>query len=243
VQKLAIQVAHTNRAFGDRLVAELRASDLLPLLRVFEQNGHHETARRVRALCSRIFRFAVATGRCENDPAAVLTGALASPGRGGYSAITDREGRALEASPVVRALVGLESIDGLQLEASAADRLRREQARLEPVLAALGVASPPIGPEDIVSIHSFDTTLGPERLQALGTRMFQLVDGGQVPFNIQVEDANLTPGELSPAVSNFEFPDVGRVIAGTLDVIEPLGEGLRDAGLETKPRLAIELRY
>jgi len=142
-------------------------------------------------------------------------------------AITDREGRALEASPVVRALVGLESIDGLQLEASAADRLRREQARLEPVLAALGVASPPIGPEDIVSIHSFDTTLGPERLQALGTRMFQLVDGGQVPFNIQVEDANLTPGELSPAVSNFEFPDVGRVIAGTLDVIEPLGEGLR----------------
>lgn len=142
-------------------------------------------------------------------------------------AITDRDGAPLSATPIVEALVGLEAIDDLGLEEAVADRLRRERARLQPVLNALAVASPPVRPEDIVSIHSFDTTLGPERLQALGTRMFQLIDEGEVPFRIRIDDANLTPGELSPAVSNAEFPDVGRVIEGRLDVIQPLGEGLR----------------
>ncbi|RDC71480.1 DUF4102 domain-containing protein, partial [Rhodovulum sp. 12E13] len=102
VKKLAHQIDHTIRAFGDRPIAELRASDLLPLLRVFERGGKHETARQVRALCSRIFRYAVATDRCENDPAAVLTGALVSPPRSGYPAITNRE----EVGALMRALRG-----------------------------------------------------------------------------------------------------------------------------------------
>lgn len=91
LEKLVLHIGHTNRAFGDRPIADLRASDILPLLRVFEQAGKHETARRVRTLCSRIFRYAVATDRCENDPAAVLTGALAAPPPGEFAAVTDRE--------------------------------------------------------------------------------------------------------------------------------------------------------
>ena len=38
-----------------------------------------ETARRLRATIGEVFRFAVATGRAENDPTGALRGALATP--------------------------------------------------------------------------------------------------------------------------------------------------------------------
>ncbi|MEM9112852.1 MAG: hypothetical protein AAGD10_04780 [Myxococcota bacterium] len=142
-------------------------------------------------------------------------------------AITDREDTPLGATAEVRALLGIDSVESLGLEAAVEARIRRERDRLVPLLAALAVASPPIGPEDIVSVHSFDTTQGPERLQRLGERVFELIDTGSVPFNITVDDAILTPAELSPAVNNAQFPDVGRVIKGRLDVLNVLSEGLR----------------
>jgi integrase len=47
-------------------------------LRKIEVRGVHETAHRIRALCSQIFRYGIATGRCSRDPAADLRGALVS---------------------------------------------------------------------------------------------------------------------------------------------------------------------
>jgi integrase len=64
------------RAFADRPVAEITASELLGLLREIEGRGLYETARRLRSTCGMVFRYAIATGRAERDPSADLRGAL-----------------------------------------------------------------------------------------------------------------------------------------------------------------------
>ena len=50
---------------ASRPVAELKPVDMLAALRRIEVKGKHETARRCRSFSSRVFRYAVATGRTE----------------------------------------------------------------------------------------------------------------------------------------------------------------------------------
>jgi integrase len=52
---------------------------LLEILQGMVKKGNLEAARQVRSFASRVFRFAVATLRCEHDIAALLIGALPSP--------------------------------------------------------------------------------------------------------------------------------------------------------------------
>lgn len=70
-------------------IIDISAPELLKLLRRIEAKGTHETAHRVRSLVSRIFRYAIATGRAERDPAADLMGALAPARTQNFAAITD----------------------------------------------------------------------------------------------------------------------------------------------------------
>jgi integrase len=70
-------------------IVDVSAPELLKVLRRIEANGNHETAHRCRSLCSRIFRYAIATGRAERDPAADLQGALAPTKATSFAAITD----------------------------------------------------------------------------------------------------------------------------------------------------------
>jgi integrase len=65
-------------ALGNRPTGQIEPPELLDVLRKIEIRGIHETAHRVRALCSQIFRYGIATGRCSRDPAADLRGALVS---------------------------------------------------------------------------------------------------------------------------------------------------------------------
>ena len=51
----------------------------------------HETARRCRSFAGRVFRYAVATGRGESDPSAILRGALIVPKVKHHAAILDPE--------------------------------------------------------------------------------------------------------------------------------------------------------
>lgn len=76
-------------ALGERPVAEIAPAELLDALRVVEAKGHLETARRMRSLASRIFRYAVATSRAQSDPSALLRGALAAPRVKNHAAIVD----------------------------------------------------------------------------------------------------------------------------------------------------------
>jgi integrase len=57
-------------------IAEITAPQILATLRAVEHRGAHELARRARSVVGQIFRYAIATGRAERDPAADLKGAL-----------------------------------------------------------------------------------------------------------------------------------------------------------------------
>jgi integrase len=61
---------------GARPLGEITPPELLTALRRVEGRGLYESARRLRAICGSVFRYAVATGRAERDPAADLRGAL-----------------------------------------------------------------------------------------------------------------------------------------------------------------------
>jgi integrase len=61
---------------GTRPVHEISSPELLRLLRRLENRGIIDTAHRVKQNCGQIFRYAVATGRADRDPAADLKGAL-----------------------------------------------------------------------------------------------------------------------------------------------------------------------
>jgi integrase len=64
---------------GDRPIADIKAPEILAGLRTVEKRGRHETAVRLRALVGQVFRYAIATGRCESDPTFALRGALTTP--------------------------------------------------------------------------------------------------------------------------------------------------------------------
>ncbi len=76
-------------AFGRQPIAEIKAPQLLAVLRTIEGRGRHETAHRVRALFGRVARFAIATGRAERDISADLRGALAPVATSHFAALTD----------------------------------------------------------------------------------------------------------------------------------------------------------
>ena len=96
---------------------------MLAVLRPLEAAGHLETARRLRAAISRIFRFAAAQGVVEADPTALLRGAILPPRPVHRAALVDREGfaRLLRAIDVYRGKNPLVR-DGLMLLALTAAR-------------------------------------------------------------------------------------------------------------------------
>ena len=74
---------------GKRPIAEIKAPELLSVLRRVETRGALESAHRIRTICGQVFRYAVATGRAERDPAADLRGALPQPQEKHMAAITE----------------------------------------------------------------------------------------------------------------------------------------------------------
>ncbi|MGY9371870.1 tyrosine-type recombinase/integrase [Citrobacter pasteurii] len=61
---------------GTRSVGEIKPLELLNVLRKIEKRGALEKMRKVRQRCSEVFRYAIATGRAEFNPAADLSSAL-----------------------------------------------------------------------------------------------------------------------------------------------------------------------
>lgn len=75
--------------FGGRPVSEIRAPELLDALRQVEKRGAVYTATRLREMSGQIFRYAIATGRADYNPAADLRGALQAPSVTHRAALTD----------------------------------------------------------------------------------------------------------------------------------------------------------
>ena len=64
---------------GRRPVADIRAPELLSVLRRIESRGAVETAHRAMQNCGQVFRYAIATGRAERNPTGDVRGALPPP--------------------------------------------------------------------------------------------------------------------------------------------------------------------
>jgi integrase len=73
----------------DYPVVDIKPIDLLAALKRIEAKGKYETTRRCRSFAGRVFRYAVATGRGESDPSAILRGALVVPKVKHHAAILD----------------------------------------------------------------------------------------------------------------------------------------------------------
>ena len=87
---------------GRRPVGEITAPELLAALRKVEARGAVETAHRARMLAGLVFRYAIATGRAERNPAADLVGALAQPQGEHFASMTEPD----QVAPLLRALYG-----------------------------------------------------------------------------------------------------------------------------------------
>ncbi len=70
-------------------IEAITAPALLQLLRRVEDRGAIETAHRVKQACGQVFRYGIATGRCERDPSADLKDALKPVIVKHHAAITD----------------------------------------------------------------------------------------------------------------------------------------------------------
>jgi integrase len=75
--------------FGRRPLNEVTPKMVLDTCRRIEKEGKLETAKRIKAKCGQVFRYAVATGRAESDPTRDLNGALKPPQTKHRAAITN----------------------------------------------------------------------------------------------------------------------------------------------------------
>lgn len=74
---------------GQRPLRDLKAPELLAVLREIEGRGTLETAFRIKQSIGAVFRYGVATQRADFDPTITLRGALTPPPERHYAAITN----------------------------------------------------------------------------------------------------------------------------------------------------------
>jgi integrase len=87
---------------GSRTIGEIKAPELLSVIRRVESRGTLDTAHRIKILAGQVFRYAVATGRAERDPSGDLRGALPPKRQKHRAAITEPK----EAAGLLRAIDG-----------------------------------------------------------------------------------------------------------------------------------------
>ena len=63
----------------DRTIVDISAAEVLTVLRKVEARGRLESARRLRAVISAVFRYGIASARATIDPTFALQGALTTP--------------------------------------------------------------------------------------------------------------------------------------------------------------------
>ncbi|MDR3087254.1 MAG: tyrosine-type recombinase/integrase [Azoarcus sp.] len=73
---------------GGRKLDELTAPELLACIRRVRDQGHMDTAHRLRELAGQVFRYGIQTGRCERNVAGDLRGAIPPKGKKNVPAIT-----------------------------------------------------------------------------------------------------------------------------------------------------------
>ena len=101
-----------------RPIAEIGAAELLACLRRVEARGAIETAHRIKDACGQVFRYGIATGQCDRNPAADLRDAMRPVEARHHAAIVDparagallRDMMAYQGHPVTRAGLALSAL-------------------------------------------------------------------------------------------------------------------------------------
>jgi len=102
LSKIRWLLAKAYPRIGSRPVAKITPQEVLAVLRSIEATGRYESARRMRSVLGRVFRYAIATTRAEMDPSRDLRGALTVPKAKHLAAITTPKG----AGELMRAIEG-----------------------------------------------------------------------------------------------------------------------------------------
>jgi hypothetical protein len=102
VDKIRWLLAKAYPVIGTIPIAQITPHEALAVLRKVEATGAYESARRMRSVLSRVFRYGVATVRCDKDVAADLRGAIAAPKVKHFAAIT----KPSEVGALLRAIDG-----------------------------------------------------------------------------------------------------------------------------------------
>ncbi|MGJ3647610.1 tyrosine-type recombinase/integrase [Sphingomonas sp. GlSt437] len=87
---------------GSLPISKITPQEVLAVLRKVEATGRYESARRMRSVLSRVFRYGIATARTDRDVAADLRGALITPKVKHLAAITTPK----EVGALMRAIEG-----------------------------------------------------------------------------------------------------------------------------------------
>ena len=78
-----------NSYIGKKQIDKITPVEVLNICRFYEKQDKLETAKKVKVKCGQIFRYGVATGRCERDVTQDLRGALKAPQVKHLSALTE----------------------------------------------------------------------------------------------------------------------------------------------------------
>ncbi|MBN8242430.1 integrase arm-type DNA-binding domain-containing protein [Nitratireductor aquimarinus] len=89
VRKNSWLLKDVGRSIRSTPIEDLKAAEILTLLKKVEATGKLETARRLRTVIGCVFRFAIATLRAENDPTVLLRGSLRNPQVKSHAALTE----------------------------------------------------------------------------------------------------------------------------------------------------------
>ena len=97
---------HVLPFIGEMSIGEIIPKEILQICRRIEDEGHEETARRVKTIIGQVFRFAVASDLINFDPTYALNGALKPLHREHYATLTNPDDiailmRAIKAYPYV----------------------------------------------------------------------------------------------------------------------------------------------
>jgi integrase len=76
-------------AIGSKPITEIKPVDVLKAVKKIQERGARDTAHRMLGECGRVFRFAVASQRCERDVTADLRGALEPVEGTHFAAVTE----------------------------------------------------------------------------------------------------------------------------------------------------------
>lgn len=88
LRKIRWLLGIANPMIGSRPITKITPQEALAVLRKVEATGRYESARRMRSVISRVFRYAIATARADRDVAVDLRGALTTPKVKHHAAIT-----------------------------------------------------------------------------------------------------------------------------------------------------------